>query len=269
MQYYDLVMLAIFAGAILFGAWKGLAWQVASVAAIFVSYLVALKFRGPVASLIQVQPPLNQFIAMFAIYALVSLGIWIGFGYVRSFIERFYLRSFDRQAGALLGALKGALLCIVITMFAVTLLGEARRNEICQSKSGLLIARSINQLRAVVPKEIHPVLAPYLNRFDDVMKQTNPNYALQPNFPHSTNGEGGGFGAAVREFVGEVFTTNQPASNNQIQGTVKGIAWPNQNSISAPPGNASVTPSRLPPINLNAVHNTVKDIFSPVTNTNR
>ncbi len=124
MQTYDYVMIGVMAAAILFGAWKGLAWQVASLSAIFVSYIVALQFRAPVAAMISVDPPLNGFIAMFAIYAACSLGIWIAFGFVRSYIERFHLRDFDRQAGALLGAIKGALLCIVVTIFAVTLLGQ-------------------------------------------------------------------------------------------------------------------------------------------------
>lgn len=262
MQYYDLLMLAIVAAAVLFGAWKGLAWQIASVSAIFVSYLAALQFRGPVANLIHVQAPLNQFIAMFIIYSVASLAIWIVFGYVRSFIERFCLRSFDRQAGALLGALKGALLCIVVTMFAVTLLGESRRQEICQSKSGLLIARSINQLRGVMPKEIHPILAPYLNRFDDVMKQTNQEYAQQPNFPNLADGKGGGIGATVREFVGELLTAQPEDTSRQYQGALEGIQWPNQDPGQAPAGGGSGAKVTLPQLNLGAV----KDIFSQVTN---
>jgi hypothetical protein len=193
---------------------------------------------------------------MFAIYAGVSLAIWIGFGYVRAFIQRFYLKGFDRQAGALLGALKGGLLCIVITMFAVTLLGETRRQEICQSRSGLIIARSINQLRGVMPKEIHPVLAPYLNKFDDVMKQTNPAYAQQPNFPDLPDGKGGDLLKDVREYLGELMTTSQSGSGQEVQGTIQGISWPND-----PQPNASTVPSQLPQLDLRSV----QDIFSQVT----
>lgn len=260
MQMYDLIMLVIFAGAILFGAWKGLAWQVASLAAIFVSYIVALRFRGTIGQMIRVDPPLNQFIAMFAIYAVVSLGIWIGFGYIKAFIERFSLRGFDRQAGAILGALKGALLCIVVTMFAVTLLGESRREQICQSKSGLLIARSINQLKAVMPKEIHPMLAPYLNRFDDAMRQSNQEYAQQPDLPTLPGGQGTDYKAAIKELFGEVLTTNQSGSSRQVQGSFEGFSWPNQNaSFSNPPAANS---NGLPPLN----SGTPRDIFGRPVN---
>lgn len=223
MQIYDLVMLGILVAAVLFGAWKGLAWQVASLAAIFASYLIALQFRGPLAQLIGVQPPLNQFIAMFAIYIGASLAIWIGFGFVRSFIERFHLREFDRHAGAVLGALKGALLCIVVTVFAVTLLGETRRTQICQSKSGLLIARSIHQLRGVMPQEIQPILAPYLNQFNEAMTESNSEYARQPNLPTLRTGQGSDLGTAVRNVVGDLFATDNPGSKNQVNGSFQGL----------------------------------------------
>ena len=44
MQPYDIVMLIVLALAIVWGAWKGLAWQIASLASIVLSYMVALNF---------------------------------------------------------------------------------------------------------------------------------------------------------------------------------------------------------------------------------
>ncbi len=184
MTFYDLMMFGVFAGAILFGLWKGLAWQIASLAAIFVSYLVAMQFRGQVANLIQAPAPWNMFGAMLLLYLGTSFVIWIAFGYIRRTIERFHLKEFDRQAGALLGALKGALLCMVITMFAVTVADERVRSAVVTSKSGNFLARSINQLSAVVPKELHEVLDPLLNQF-------NEKVAQPPTVPASTELGGG------------------------------------------------------------------------------
>lgn len=180
MSIYDFVMLAVFAGAILFGLWKGLAWQVASLAAIFVSYFVAMQFRGQLAPFFKTDPPWNVFGAMLTLYLGTSLVIWVAFGYVRRTIERWHLKEFDRQAGALLGALKGALLCMVITMFAVTVSGERVRSAVVTSRSGNFLARSINQLSAVVPKEIHQILDPVLNSFNEKVNQP-------PTFPVSTD----------------------------------------------------------------------------------
>lgn len=172
---YDIVMLVVLAAAIAFGFWKGLAWQVASLAAVFASYFVAISFRGVLTPMISVDPPLNGFLAMLILYVGTSLVIWLAFGAIRRSIERMQLKEFDRQSGALLGALKGALLCMVITMFAVTVAGENSRRAVIQSKSGYLIARSINQLSAVVPADLHKVLDPYFDKFNE--KLTEP---LQP-----------------------------------------------------------------------------------------
>ena len=164
---YDLLMLAILAGAILFGAWKGFAWQVASLAAIFLSYVVALKFRGPLAAQISAEHPWNQFAAMLIIYVVCALAIWLAFGYVRKVIDQLKLKDFDRQIGALLGAVKGVILCIVVTLFAVTLSGEERRAKICKSQSGYYISVAIDKLHGVVPNEVHNVLHPYVHEFQE------------------------------------------------------------------------------------------------------
>lgn len=185
MSFYDILMFVVFAGAILFGLWKGLAWQIASLAAIFISYVVAMQFRGQVSDLIQAPAPWNMFGAMLVLYLGTSFIIWVAFGYIRRSIERFHLKEFDRQAGAILGALKGALLCMVITMFAVTLADERVRSAVVTSKSGNFLARSINQLSAVVPKELHDVLDPMLNQFNQKVSQP-------PTFPAETQTGGGG-----------------------------------------------------------------------------
>src|SRR5690349_18392900 len=44
MQAYDIIMLAVLAGSTLFGFAKGMAWQMASLASLFLSYFVALNF---------------------------------------------------------------------------------------------------------------------------------------------------------------------------------------------------------------------------------
>ena len=48
MQVYDIIMIVVLLGTTMFGAYKGLAWQVASLAAVVASYLVAMKDRKSV-----------------------------------------------------------------------------------------------------------------------------------------------------------------------------------------------------------------------------
>ena len=176
MSIYDIVMLIVFAAAVLFGLWKGLAWQVASLAAVFVSYFVAMEFRGQLAPLIKAQEPWNRFAAMLILYLGTSLLIWLAYGYVRRTIEKAKLRTFDRQAGAILGAAKGAVLCMLVTLFSVTLLGDQARDAIVQSRSGGWIAGAISRMDAIMPDELHAYLDKYIHQFENQIIETDPDF---------------------------------------------------------------------------------------------
>ena len=166
MEIYDIIMLVVLLGAMLFGAIKGFAWQLASIASIVVSYIVAFKYREPFSQSIQADPPWNRFLAMLILYIGTSLVIWVAFRMVRGTIDRMKLREFDRQIGAMFGLAKGALYCTLITLFAVTLMGDRVREKIVDSKSGHYIAQVLDRSEAVIPPEIHEVVQPYLERFD-------------------------------------------------------------------------------------------------------
>jgi membrane protein required for colicin V production len=166
---YDICMLAVLVGATAFGAWKGMAWQVASTASLVLSYLVALRFSEQLAPRFGQQAPLNRFVAMFVLYMATSLAIWLAFRIVAGFIDRVRLREFDRQMGALFGAAKGVLLCVAITFFAVTLSARARE-AVLDSRSGYMIARLLDRAHGVMPRELHGVLSPYLNKLGEELE---------------------------------------------------------------------------------------------------
>lgn len=173
LQAYDLGMLAVLLVTIFFGAWKGMAWQIASLASLILSAVVALRFSGPLAPLFSSQEPWNRFVAMLALYLGVSLLVWIVFRMVSRAIDRVQLREFDRQIGALFGGLKGVALCLVITFFAVTL-SEAARQAVLRSRSGHYIARLIQKADPVVPEEVRGVLGQYIEELDRRLDPTTP-----------------------------------------------------------------------------------------------
>jgi membrane protein required for colicin V production len=166
-------MLVVLVGATVFGAYKGMAWQIASTASLVLSYLVALRFSEQLAPRFGQQAPLNRFIAMFVLYMATSLVVWLAFRVVANFINRVRLREFDRQMGALFGAAKGVLWCVAITFFAVTL-SERARSAVLDSRSGYMIARLLDRADGVMPRELHGVLDPYLNRLGQGL---DPNQA--------------------------------------------------------------------------------------------
>jgi membrane protein required for colicin V production len=166
MQTYDIIMLVVLAATTFLGFRKGLAWQIASVAAIVVSYLVAVQFREVLAPRIDAEPPWNTFLAMLILYVGTSFVIWLVFQFVRGFIDRAKLHEFDHQLGAVFGLAKGVLLCVIITLFAVTLLSDDQRRQIIHSRSGLCIAQLLDRADAIMPEELHEFLHPYLHRLE-------------------------------------------------------------------------------------------------------
>ncbi len=174
-QPYDALMLAILAIATLMGAWKGMAWQVASLVSVGLSYTMALQFGGQVAPYFGDQAPFNRFAGMLAVYVGTSLAVWLFFRLVAGTIERVKLKDFDRQLGALFGAAKGVLICVVVTFFAVTL-SSTGRDAVLQSQSGHYIAQLIQTARPVLPTEVRDAIGPYLNRLDEELQQP-PGYS--------------------------------------------------------------------------------------------
>ncbi|MEM6366566.1 MAG: CvpA family protein [Planctomycetota bacterium] len=177
---YDIVMLVVLGSAGIFGAVKGFAWQLASIASIVFSYFVAYRFREPLSHSIVAEPPWNRFLAMLILFVSTSLVVWVGFNMVRKTIDKMRLKEFDRQIGALFGLLKGGLYCALITLFAVTLMGDTIRSTIVASKSGRFIARNLDRSESVIPPEIHKFVRPYLDRFDAEFQAASTASPRQP-----------------------------------------------------------------------------------------
>lgn len=171
METYDIIMLVVLVGTAVFGAIKGFAWQLASIASIVVSYVVAFNFREQLSQSIHAEPPWNRFLAMLILFIGTSLVIWLAFRMVSNTIDRLRLKEFDRQIGALFGLAKGGLYCILATLFGVTLLGDTVRENIVSSRSGHYIASVLDRSETLIPEEIHEVVGPYLERFDKKFKK--------------------------------------------------------------------------------------------------
>jgi membrane protein required for colicin V production len=185
MQLYDIVMIVVLAATTIFGFWKGMARQIASLAALVVSYFVAQQFSPQLAPLFGDEEPWNKFVAMFVLYVGTSLVIWFGFRFVSDAIERVQLKEFDRQMGGLFGFAKGVLLCVAITLFAVSLLPEEKRGEVLQSKSGHYIAVLLHRTHSVIPDELHDVLHPYLDRAEEELDPEAPPHPRDAGRPET------------------------------------------------------------------------------------
>jgi membrane protein required for colicin V production len=205
MQTYDMLMLVVLAGATIFGFWKGMAWQIASIASLVVSYVASLKFGDQLAPVFGQQAPMNKFVAMAAIYVGCSFVIWMMFRFVAGAIDKIKLETFDRQLGGMFGFAKGVLLCIGITFFAV-MLWPAQRDAIVGSQSGHYIVAILDKAHSVLPPEIHQAIDPYLNKIEE---RLNPNFV-----PHGNQD--------VRQMW-----PSQPTGGQQMQ-VPQNTSWPAQ-----------------------------------------
>lgn len=174
MQPYDILMIVVLVAATIFGAWKGMAWQLASLASLVLSYFVALRFSPQLSPMFGEQAPWNRFIAMLVIYIVTSLVVWLIFRAVAGFIDRVKLKEFDKQLGALFGLAKGVLLCVAITFFAVSLLPPEKKETVLGSRSGYYIGVLLVRSHGVMPEEIHDMLHPYLNKLEEKLAPDGP-----------------------------------------------------------------------------------------------
>jgi|HubBroStandDraft_6_1064221.scaffolds.fasta_scaffold25964_2 uncharacterized membrane protein required for colicin V production len=164
-MWYDLLTLGILMYAMFRGAMKGIVWQLATIAALLMCFFFSGSLSAAVAPFIRVEPPLNQWIAMFILYLGFS---FVSFGVARvahEMIESMRIEALDRHLGAILGLVKGGMFSLFLTFFLVTL-SHSARESIINSESGYVAAVVIDRLDPVIPGDLHALLEPYIRRLD-------------------------------------------------------------------------------------------------------
>ena len=164
-MWYDYLVLAILAYTTIRGAMKGIVWQLAAIGALIACFAFAEPLSLSVAPYISVDPPLNRWIAMLAIYLVFGFVTFAIARRLRSLIEKFRFVEYDRHMGAIFGFVKGVVICLVLTFFVVTL-SASMRKDVLGSYSGHVAALIMDRLHPVMPKELHDVLEPYIHQLD-------------------------------------------------------------------------------------------------------
>jgi membrane protein required for colicin V production len=162
---YDALLLLILLYHTWRGAARGVTWQLAGLAAILLCFLFAAPLSIQVAPLVQLDPPLNRYVAMLAIYLVFSLGSFAAARTIRGLLETLRFQEFDRHLGAVMGFLKGATLCLILTFFVVTISGSARE-QVLRRPGGRLAGYLLYRIDGVLPRELDGVLAPHFNKIE-------------------------------------------------------------------------------------------------------
>lgn len=160
MTPYDAVMVGLVLGGMLWGAIRGMTWQVACIASLVLAYFFAHQVSAHLAPYIPGDPLVKRAGSMLAAYVLVSAGVYFVAWTVRATLKKMKFEAYDRHLGMLLGGLEGALLGVVGTMFVVGLT-PSMREPIFSSASGRAVAHIMDSAGPALPAEIRDVVTPF------------------------------------------------------------------------------------------------------------
>jgi uncharacterized membrane protein required for colicin V production len=185
MTMYDALMLLIVIVALVQGAWRGMVWQLAPIASLVLGYIVAYPMSITAAQYFG-KPPLNRLWAMLAVYAVVSMVVYLFIRSLRESLEKLKLVEFDRHLGALLGGVKGVLFTVALTMGLITVSDDAR-DIILKSESSTIAARLMNTISPILPEQLNALVHPYLKNLNDQLPEIADNPTFDIPLPQLPN----------------------------------------------------------------------------------
>lgn len=165
MTLYDVIMLMLVLFAAFTGWSRGMAWQVAPIASLVLGYLFAMPLSSSVAPWFG-EPPLNRLFALITMYCVISLAVYLLVRSIRESLEKMKLQEFDRHLGFILGAVKGLLFTIALTLGLVTFFPSIRPT-ILQSESSTIAARILHTIAPILPAAANDVINPYLKNLPE------------------------------------------------------------------------------------------------------
>jgi membrane protein required for colicin V production len=154
MAALDWVFLAIMAASFLLGAWRGLVYEVISVASWIAAFVLAQWFAPDVAAMLSMgqAPQLAKNAAAFVLVfiAVVFAGGLVAWG-MKKLVQAVGLRPVDRALGAGFGILRGVVLLMAIAI--VVNMSALKRAEWWEESKGAEISTAaVKQLKPVLPE---------------------------------------------------------------------------------------------------------------------
>ena len=160
MTIYDGVMIGLVLAGMIWGAIRGITWQLASIASLVLAYFFAHTVSGYIAPYVPESRSVRRAGSMLAAYVVVSGGVFFVAWMVRATLKKMKFEAYDRHLGMILGGLEGALLGIVGTLFVVSLAPAQPRADLLQP-IGRMVARVMDAAGPILPAEIRKVWPPY------------------------------------------------------------------------------------------------------------
>lgn len=176
---YDAVMAGVVVAGMIWGAWRGVTWQLASIASLILGYIASHQLSPQLAPKFGTDPVISRTLAMMAIYAAVSGGVFLVAWAFRAILRKMKFEAFDRHLGMLLGGMEGAILGMVVTFFVVSLAPQTR-DPIYSSPTGKLVASLIDAVGPTVKTEAGEALAPFVEESKQAARTAEKVLPLLP-----------------------------------------------------------------------------------------
>lgn len=226
MTYYDAAMIGIVIAGMVWGAIRGITWQVASIASLVLGYTLAHTLSGPLSSHFPGEPVVARSLAMLAIYAAVSGGVFLIAWIVRTTLRKLKFEAYDRHLGMLLGGLEGAMIGLVATLFVVSL-APSTRAPIFSSPTGKVVSQVMATIGPVLPPEARNALAPFLTGTPSeasvaeqpVEESAGDTHAIPPLFAEGTPPGGTAATVPPPSSLKQVVQEGEQQINQAIGGT--------------------------------------------------
>lgn len=139
------------------GAAKGAIWQLAVLGSIAACILVAGEATPIVEREIPLAQPFKHWAAIAAVYAVISLVVFLVARGIRGWLEKVRFVEYDRHWGAILGAVKGIILVLVVTCLLLVI-APSTHGMIRESVTGAITNRTIEYLAPMLPARLADAL---------------------------------------------------------------------------------------------------------------
>lgn len=164
---FDLFVLVVLVLATFWGGVRGIVSQLTSLLSWLASAYIATHYYYVVAKFMNSSYSLQTPMAMVVTFIASALIIRIFSNLVKNFVSMAGLGEFDRQMGALLGLVKGLLLCLLVS-FLMIVATEKTRTVIEASNTGPYFAAFVSSIQSHLPdSEMTQKFAAYVAQYKE------------------------------------------------------------------------------------------------------
>lgn len=189
-MWYDAIVIGILAYTTIRGAMKGVIWQIAAIAGVVLCLVFAESISAAAGPYVRLDPPLNNWVVMLGAYLVFS---FISFAIARlltEWLDKIKFGEFNRHLGALFGFIKGAVICLVLTFFIVTV-SDSAREMLRHSRSGRVAAIVMDRLHPIMPERLHEALNKYIDLHSLDSPDLDLRYSDHAGHDHSAGEDAG------------------------------------------------------------------------------